>query len=142
MFLERSPSHSGLASPPLINSEYGDLTPFVPLSLIRRGGKVGRGASPLLNTPRRKRSSIRIVKREVKPPLDAPKTRCSLTRTSKREAEPFLNTSRRGCFPQEWGREVMPLLDAPKLLTQSQDSNKGKPEGADVPSETIIPPFP
>jgi len=74
MFLERSPSHSGLASPPLINSEYGDLTPFVPLSLIRRGGRVGRGASPLLDAPRRKCSSIRIVKREAKPLLKRPET--------------------------------------------------------------------
>ncbi len=30
-------------------------------------------------------------------------------------------------------------LDTPKLLTQSQGSNKGKPEGALAPSEAIIP---
>ena len=45
MSSETSPCHWGLVLERLsINRGYGDLTPCVPLSLIRRGGGFGRGA--------------------------------------------------------------------------------------------------
>ena len=75
MSSEMWPCHSGLGlGRRLIDSEYGDLTPFVPLSFDKERGKdiLEEGLTPLLDTPRRGYFQARIGKEGASLFLDTP----------------------------------------------------------------------